>query len=123
MEATNQSTTLGSTDLQVTRLGYGAARIGAIPVEQLEVLLNALLDEGITCIDTADCYPRSEELIGRLLGRRMQECVVATKCGCLVAGEEGEEYTGPVVTRSIDRSLQRLGVDQLDLVLIGLVPV
>ena len=80
----NESTKLGSTDLQVTRLGYGAARIDAIPVDEAETLLNTLLDEGITFIDTADCYGDSEELIGRFLGARMQECVVATKCGCLV---------------------------------------
>lgn len=114
----NESTRLGATDLRVTRLGYGAARIDAIPADQTEVLLNALVDEGITFIDTADCYGDSEELIGRFLGRRMQECVVATKCGCLIAGEQGDDYTGPVVTNSIDRSLQRLGVDHLDLVFI-----
>ena len=48
----------------------------------------------------------------------MQECVIATKCGCLVKGDTGDDYTGPVVTNSIDRSLRRLGVDHLDLVLI-----
>ena len=118
MNAKSESTKLGSTDLQVTQLGYGAARIDAIPDDQAEVLLNTLVDDGITFIDTADCYGRSEELIGRCLGPRLRECVVATKCGCLIAGEEGEAYTGPVVTNSIERSLRRLGVDHLDLVLI-----
>ena len=118
MNTDNVSSRLGSTDLKVTRLGYGAARIDAIAPGQAEVLLNTLLDEGITFIDTADCYGDSEELIGRFLGNRMKECVLATKCGCLIVGETGEDYTGPVVANSIDRSLRRLGADPLDLVFI-----
>ena len=118
MNTDNVSSRLGSTDLKVTRLGYGAARSDAIAPDQAELLLNTLLDEGVTFIDTADCYGESEELIGRFLGERMEECVLATKCGCLIVGETGEDYTGPVVANSIDRSLRRLGADHLDLVFI-----
>ena len=48
MNRTNQYVALGSTDLQVSRLGYGAARIDTLPPDQTEILLNALVDEGIT---------------------------------------------------------------------------
>ena len=110
-------TALGRTDLQVSRLGFGAARIGeGTPLEEVEILLNTLLDLGITFLDTADCYVQSEELIGRFLGRRLRECVLATKCGCLTDGAEGVAYSRPIIAASIERSLQRLGVDQLDLV-------
>ena len=52
---------LGSTDLEVSRHGFGAARIGdGTPLDQIASLLNSLLDLGITFIDTADCYARSE---------------------------------------------------------------
>ena len=108
---------LGSTDLEVSRHGFGAARIGAgVPLNQLESLLDSLIDLGITFIDTADCYARSEELIGRYLGNRIGEFVIATKCGCITDGDEGEAYSRAVIERSIDRSLKRMGLECLDLV-------
>ena len=107
---------LGSTDLEISRHGFGAARIGAVPLERIEGLLRSLPDLGITFIDTADCYTRSEEIIGRCLADRIGEFVIATKCGCITAGEQGEAYSRPVIERSIDRSLERLGVERLDLV-------
>lgn len=108
---------LGSTDLQVSRHGFGAARIGdGAPLERIEALFDGLLDLGITFIDTADCYAHSEELIGRYLGNRIGEFVIATKCGCITDGEQGEEYSRPVIERSIDRSLERMGLECLDLV-------
>tara|TARA_Y100000588_G_scaffold359158_1_gene417943 strand:- start:264 stop:1127 length:864 start_codon:yes stop_codon:yes gene_type:complete len=114
-----ETRTLGNTDLQVSRLGFGAARIGeGVASDRLEELFNTLLDMGGTFIDTADCYVDSEALLGRILGRRLRECVVATKCGCLTGGAEGVEYSRPVIADSIDRSLRRLGVDQLDLVML-----
>ena len=107
---------LGSTDLEVSRHGFGAARIGGAPLDRVEALFDSFPDLGITFIDTADCYGRSEELIGRCLAGRMGEFVIATKCGCITGGEEGEAYSRPVIERSIDRSLERLGVESLDLV-------
>ena len=108
---------LGATDLEVSRHGFGAARIGnGMPFDQIESLLNGLLDLGITFIDTADCYAESEALIGRILGDRLGEFVVATKCGCLTGNTRGEPYSRAVIDASIDRSLRRLGVECLDLV-------
>ena len=108
---------LGTTDLEVSRHGFGAARIGdGAPLDQIENLFDSLLDLGITFIDTADCYAQSEEMIGRYLKDRSGEFVVATKCGCISSGDEGEAYSREVIERSIDRSLKRLGLDCLDLV-------
>ncbi len=108
---------LGSTELEVSRHGFGAARIGdGAPLDQIEALFDSLLDLGITFIDTADCYAHSEEFIGRYLKDRLDEFVVATKCGCVNPGEEGVEYSREVIERGIDRSLERMGLECLDLV-------
>ena len=107
---------LGSTDLEISRHGFGAARVGSAPLGRTESLLRSLLDLGITFIDTADCYARSEEIIGRCLADGIGEFVIATKCGCITGGERGEAYSRPIIERSIDRSLQRLGLERLDLV-------
>ena len=110
-------TKLGATDLEVSRHGFGAARIGgAPPFDQISSLLNGLLDLGITFIDTADCYGRSEELIGRYIGGRSGQFVIATKCGCISGGDAGEAYSRAVIERNIDRSLQRMRLECLDLV-------
>ncbi len=108
---------LGSTDLEVSRHGFGAASIGdGAPLEQIENLFDSLLELGITFIDTADCYNQSEKMIGRYLSGRLGEFVVATKCGCVNPGEEGVEYSREVVEHGIDRSLERMGLQCLDLV-------
>jgi len=70
---------LGKTDLEVARLGFGAARIGESKSKTVvKSLLHSLRDIGITFIDTADCYAESEELIGTLLGSDLNDFVVAT---------------------------------------------
>ena len=108
---------LGTTNLEISRHGFGAARIGeGVSLDQIENLLDSLLDLGITFIDTADCYTRSEELIGRYLGDRSGKFVIATKCGCISGGDGEEEYSRAVIERSIDRSLKRMGLECLDLV-------
>jgi aryl-alcohol dehydrogenase-like predicted oxidoreductase len=83
---------LGRTGLVVTKLGYGAMEVrgsriwGGRPIEDAtaEQILNAVVDNGITFIDTANDYGRSEEYIGRFLSHRRAEFVLATKCGCTV---------------------------------------
>jgi aryl-alcohol dehydrogenase-like predicted oxidoreductase len=82
--------TLGRTGAEVTVLGYGAMELRGEPrgpaLEDAEAgrLLNAVLDEGITLIDTSIDYGRSEELIGRYLSSRRDEYFLASKCGCLL---------------------------------------
>jgi aryl-alcohol dehydrogenase-like predicted oxidoreductase len=111
---------LGNTGLQVSRLGVGLAEIGGLEltasqIEEAERVLNRALDGGITFLDTAACYGNSEELVGRAVARRRQEYVLASKCGHITGGYEGEEWTAKTVTDSIDRSLVRLKTDYVDI--------
>lgn len=66
-------------------------------------LLNAALDGGINFLDTAACYGRSEEWIGRTISHRRQEYVLATKAGHVVEGYAGEEWTAQTILDSIER--------------------
>ena len=111
---------LGTTDLRVSRLGAGLAEIGfeltMEDVAEAGSVLNRALDGGINFLDTSACYGVSEELIGRTIAHRRQEFVLATKCGHVAGGYQGEEWTARTVTDSIDRSLKRMRTDYLDLV-------
>lgn len=120
---------LGRTQLNVTRLGFGAMEIrgsriwGGRPVtgEQAETILNAVLDSGINFIDTANDYGRSEEFIGKYIAHRRHEYFLATKCGCTVAyRDENTDDTPHVWTREnlfrgLHESLQRMKTEYVDI--------
>ncbi|MCZ6677444.1 MAG: aldo/keto reductase [Candidatus Poribacteria bacterium] len=121
--------TLGRTGLEVTRLGYGAMEIRTefagnenrpLSEDQAETILNAVLDSGINYIDTADCYGRSEEFIGRFISHRRDEYYLATKCGCHPdhgqkhKGWVGKIWTKENIHRGVDESLRRLKTDYID---------
>jgi aryl-alcohol dehydrogenase-like predicted oxidoreductase len=109
--------TLGRTGLRISRLGIGLAEIGSLSdASAAGQVLNAALDGGINFLDTAACYGRSEEWIGRTVAHRRDEYVLATKAGHAVAGYKGREWTAATVRDSIERSLSRLETDHLDLV-------
>lgn len=114
-----ESATLGNTGLEVSRLGLGLAEIGELSLNDLPQaasVLNQALDNGITFLDTAACYGNSEELVGNAIAHRRNEYVLATKCGHVSGGYEGQDWTASTVRDSIDRSLVRLKTDHLDLV-------
>ena len=124
------SNDLGRTGLPVTKLGYGAMEVrgsriwGGREIEdsQAEGILNAVVDLGITFIDTANDYGRSEEYIGRYLAHRREEYVLATKCGCTVVHrDETTDDTPHVWTREnlfrgLHESLERMKTDHVDLI-------
>ncbi|MCW8130996.1 MAG: aldo/keto reductase [Planctomycetota bacterium] len=119
---------LGKTNLNVTRLGFGAMEVrgsriwGGRPVteEQAQTILNAVLDEGINFIDTANDYGRSEEFIGTFLAHRRKEFFLATKCGCHVTRrDEHTDDTPHVWTREnlfrgLHESLARMKTEYVD---------
>jgi aryl-alcohol dehydrogenase-like predicted oxidoreductase len=120
---------LGRTGLDVTRLSFGAMEIrgsriwSGRPVtdRQAATILNAVLDEGINFIDTANDYGRSEEFIGKYIAHRRQEFYLATKCGCtVVRRDENTDETPHVWTRDnlirgLNESLQRMKTDYIDI--------
>lgn len=111
--------TLGRTGLEISRLGVGLSEISGFTANEAEPVsrvLNGALDRGLNFLDTSACYGNSEELIGQTVAHRRQEFVLATKCGHLVDGEQGQEWTPETIRRSIERSLRRMKTDYLDLV-------
>jgi aryl-alcohol dehydrogenase-like predicted oxidoreductase len=107
---------LGQTGLEVSVLGFGGSEIGyqQVAPETVERLLGSALDAGLNVIDTAECYVESEELIGRAVAHRRRDYYLFTKCG------HADSFGQPAwdkrsLTQSIDRSLQRLRTDYLDL--------
>ena len=119
-----KTNTLGKTGLEVSCLGIGQAdrmdfQLTKSDTENVAALLSAALDSGINFIDTAACYGNSEELIGRAIGQRRQEYILATKCGHVSGTFNSQEelaWTADTITHSIERSLIRLKTDYLDLV-------
>lgn len=111
---------LGRTGLQVTRLGFGAAEVGYLNTEKERVskILNLLLDSGVNLLDTAASYPGSEELIGEAVGHRRSEYVLVSKCGQSFPDLPGAEWSAQVVKATVDRALQRLRTDHLDVMLL-----
>jgi aryl-alcohol dehydrogenase-like predicted oxidoreductase len=119
---------LGRTGLTVTRLGYGAMEVrgeriwGGRPVtdEQASTILDAVVDAGITFIDTANDYGRSEAYLGQFLAERRDQFALATKCGCTMvpAGDHDEtphSWDRDHLLANIDDSLTKLRTDHVDL--------
>lgn len=107
----------GKTDMRVSVLGFGGAEIGfqGADAAQVERLLGSALDAGLNIIDTAECYKTSEELIGKTVAHRRNEYYLFTKCGH-ASGLEGKDWDPKMLAASIDRSLQRLRTDYVDIV-------
>jgi aryl-alcohol dehydrogenase-like predicted oxidoreductase len=108
----------GKTDMQVTVLGFGGAEIGFEGATQQTVtrLLNGALDAGLNVLDTAECYPGSEELIGQAVSKRRKDFYLFTKCGHPNGIAAGEDWRPASILQSIQRSLKRLQTDRLDLI-------
>jgi aryl-alcohol dehydrogenase-like predicted oxidoreductase len=89
--------------------------------ERSIAVVRRALDLGVTLVDTADVYGpfSNEEVVGRALRGRRDDAVLATKCG-IVPGDSSapsaERNGSPDYVRAaMDASLQRLGVDHVDL--------
>jgi aryl-alcohol dehydrogenase-like predicted oxidoreductase len=111
---------LGSSGLKVSVVGLGCNNFGMkCDAEQTTAVVHRALDEGITLFDTADIYGNrggSEELLGKALGNRRRDVVVATKFG--MAMGEGPYLRGAsrrYIVSAAEGSLRRLGTDYIDL--------
>ena len=107
----------GKTDMNVSALGLGARQLGGAPVEVISRVLHAALDSGLNVIDTAECYGHSEEMIGRAVSHRRREYYLFTKCGHADgSGWDLPDWHPRLLEKSLERSLQRLKTEYLDLV-------
>jgi aryl-alcohol dehydrogenase-like predicted oxidoreductase len=103
--------------LKVSVVGLGCNNFGGRTDErQTRAVVDAAIDAGITFFDTADIYggTHSEEFLGRALGGRRDDVVVATKFGAPL-DEERAGAKPDYVRRAVEDSLQRLGTDRIDL--------
>ena len=100
--------------MDVTVLGFGGAEIGfqGVPLPTAGKLLNSALDAGLNVIDTAECYINSEELIGQTVAGRRNQFFLFTKCG---HDKDGDHWNPQKMASQVDRSLQRLKTDRVDL--------
>jgi myo-inositol catabolism protein IolS len=115
----------GRTGLKVSALGFGCWEIsgsyGRIDEGQFQRAVATAIDGGITCFDTAEAYGMgvSEEALARALAGRRNDVVIATKFG--VGYEEmpnRRDSSRQRVLASIDKSLQRLKTDHVDVYLV-----
>jgi aryl-alcohol dehydrogenase-like predicted oxidoreductase len=119
VDATNivEKHTFGQTDMLVSTLGLGGQELGNLSDEDARLLINQILDAGINVIDTAECYGRSEELIGRAAASRREQYYIFTKCGHANADEADlPDWHPHLLERNIERSLRRLQTDHIDLI-------
>jgi aryl-alcohol dehydrogenase-like predicted oxidoreductase len=112
-----ETRTLGSLD--VTLVGLGCNNFGMrIDEEQSAAVVHAALDAGINLFDTADVYGgmRSEQFLGRALGSRRDEVLIATKFVAPI--DDDPSHAGASarwVAEAVEGSLRRLGTDRIDL--------
>jgi aryl-alcohol dehydrogenase-like predicted oxidoreductase len=116
-----QQRSLGRSGLSVSRLGLGLMSWGNQTDEhEAREQLTAFLDAGGTLLDTAHTYAggASEELLGKLLAEMVprREVVLATKAGVgMRRGVRVMDTSRGYLLSCLDLSLQRLGVDSVDL--------
>lgn len=115
---------VGASGLTVSTVGVGCNAFGArIDADQTTAVVEAALEAGITLFDTADIYGdppgSSEELLGRALGTRRDQVIVATKFGMDMGGANGPDWgvrgSRRYIRRAVEGSLRRLGTDWIDL--------
>ena len=103
--------------LEVSIVGLGCNNFGwRMDYEATAAVVHAALDAGITFFDTADIYgdTRSEEYLGRALGPRRNDIVLATKFGMAV--DDRRRGARPeYIRQAAEDSLRRLGTDHIDL--------
>jgi len=97
----------GRTGHQSTRVIFGSAGLGRGSQEEADAVLDLLLAEGVNHLDTAASYGDAELRLAPWMARHRDHFFLATKTG---------ERTGDDARASLERSLERLGVDHVDLV-------
>ena len=118
---------LGSTQIECSRLGWGALKIGRnqavkfpngfdLPSEEDAVeIVHGMLDLGINFIDTAPSYGLSEERLGKALEDRRDQVIISTKVGEVFQdGVSTYDFSSTAAVKSLQESLRRLRTDHVD---------
>jgi aryl-alcohol dehydrogenase-like predicted oxidoreductase len=103
--------------LEVSVIGIGTNNFGRRLDEAASAaVINAALDTGINFFDTADVYGGglSETFIGRALGSRRSQAIIATKFGNNMP-EQGKGASPAYIRQAVEASLRRLDTDYIDL--------
>lgn len=123
-----QYTNFGNTGLIVSRLAFGAMTFGRgnlvgnldtdLGQDTADRMVAAAMDAGVNLFDTADMYTsgQSERMLGKALGDRRHDVLIATKCGFRFGEamtDRGLSYHH--ILDSVEKSLRRLGTDYIDL--------
>jgi aryl-alcohol dehydrogenase-like predicted oxidoreductase len=110
---------LGASGLKVSEVGLGCNNFGMrIDEKATQGVVDAALDAGITFFDTADIYggTKSEEFLGKALGKRRGDIVLATKFGMRIGDDESRKGgSRRWIMRAVEDSLTRLRTDWIDL--------
>ena len=110
---------LGKSNLQVSEISLGCMSLDP-KIEDYSSLLNKAIDSGINYFDTADFYDKgiNESIIGKSLGSRRKEVILATKVGN-VWDKNGKTWhwnpSKKYILTAVDHSLKRLRTDFIDL--------
>ena len=136
----NQKVGMKRVDLELTRLSLGTAPLAglfkSVDISESDQLIHTALDNGMNYFDTAPLYGHglAEERLGRILGKVSQPFVLQTKVGRVLNWVEKADpvpwfpdadphiqpvfdYSADGIKRSLEDSLNRLGVDHIDIAL------
>ncbi len=118
---------LGKSGLKVSELCFGTMTfggrgywtiVGQVDQKQADILVNTALEAGINFFDTADVYSQgwAEEILGKALGNRRKEVILATKVrGRMGPGPNEVGLSRHHILEGCNASLKRLGTDYIDL--------
>jgi aryl-alcohol dehydrogenase-like predicted oxidoreductase len=118
---------LGNSGLEVSEICFGVMsftgdggweRIAKTDQQDADRLTSYALDQGVNFFDTADIYShgQSEIMLGKALGKRRKNVVIATKCGFRMHdGPNGDGLSRKRIIEACEESLRRLGTDYIDL--------
>ncbi len=118
---------LGNSGLKVSEICLGCMTFsekgwrssGSMTFEEIQKVVDYSIDKGINFFDTADIYAfgESEELLGKALGNRKNDVIIATKVRGVMNEDDPNDrgLSRKHIIESLDRSLKRLGRDYIDL--------
>ncbi len=114
---------LGSSELRISSIGVGCMNFGSMCDQATtNAIVNTAFDLGVNFFDVADIYGgamhRSEAMLGKALGPRRSEVIIATKFGAKLGGGGGAAPGGgsaDYIIKAVEASLTSLGTDYIDL--------